>query len=155
MNKRKTYGVRGLMEWQARLQHGRTVLIVDFTGGTLSGYGVSPALHTTDNAAVQQIIEHSEPWRRKKIFLVREEQIKEPAAAPTPTPPTLPTPQAEEKSDEKPKEPASYEATDEADAAEYLHKEWNIDKSQLNSVKDVYAKAQNLGINLTINGNKG
>ena len=154
MNKRKTYGVRGLMEWQARLQHGRTVLIVDFTGGTLSGYGVSPALHTTDNAAVQQIIEHSEPWRRKKIFLVREEQIKEPATAPTPPTPT-PTPQAEEKSDEKPNEPASYEATDESDAADYLHEKHKIDTLRLTTTKDIYREAQNLGIDLTINGNKG
>ncbi len=46
---KKTYGVNGMMEWNAIIPVGRTSVRVHFTGGTVTGYGVSPATFTTDN----------------------------------------------------------------------------------------------------------
>ena len=50
---KKTYGVKGLMEWVARIQCGKTTINVPFTGGTLTGYGESEAEYTTENPVVQ------------------------------------------------------------------------------------------------------
>lgn len=73
--KKKTYGVSGLMEWQARIHCGKAVIVVPFTGGTLTGYGVSPAEYTTDNVVVQRVIEGSDYFRSGRIRLLREIEI--------------------------------------------------------------------------------
>ncbi|MBD5197297.1 MAG: hypothetical protein K2G53_02730 [Muribaculaceae bacterium] len=70
---KKTYGVNGMMEWNALFTAGRTTVRVHFTGGTVTGYGVSPATFTTDNPAVIHIIEHSDWFRHRKILLLKTE----------------------------------------------------------------------------------
>ena len=35
---KKTYGVSGMMEWNALIPAGRTTVRVHFTGGTMTGY---------------------------------------------------------------------------------------------------------------------
>ena len=105
---RKTYGVRNLVEWQAIIPAGRGKLIVHFTGGSITAYGVTPATYKTENPAQQAIIETSKHFRSGRIFLVKSELVKEipdktkPAAAPaasaapvTPAAPAV-TPVAEE-----------------------------------------------------------
>ncbi len=71
---KKTYGVNGMMEWNALIPAGRTTLRVHFKGGTVTGYGVSPATFTTDNPAVIHIIEHSHWFRSRKILLLKTEK---------------------------------------------------------------------------------
>mgnify|MGYP006988886771 CR=1 FL=1 len=86
---RKTYGVRNLVEWQAVIPAGRGKLIVHFTGGSITAYGVTPATYRTDNPAQQAIIETSNHFRTGRIFLVKAELLKEvntPAAAPAAAP---------------------------------------------------------------------
>jgi len=71
---KKTYGVNGMMEWNAIIPAGRTTVRVHFTGGTVTGYGVSPATFTTDNPAVIHLIEHSHWFRNRKILLLKTEK---------------------------------------------------------------------------------
>ena len=62
-----TYGVMGMMEWNALIPVGRSTLRVHFSGGTLTGYGATPATFTTDNPAVMRLIEDSYWYKIRKI----------------------------------------------------------------------------------------
>lgn len=66
---RKTYGVRGLLEWKMTLRAGRARIKIAFTGGSMGGNGVIPAKYTTENAAIQRLIESSEYFRCDKVYL--------------------------------------------------------------------------------------
>lgn len=70
--KKKKYGVQGYMEWQAVIRCGKATVTVHFSGGSLTGYGVTPAEFTTENPMTQAIIENSEYFKKGKIFLMRE-----------------------------------------------------------------------------------
>ena len=70
--KRKTYGVSGYMEWVALIECGKATVKVHFSGGSLTGYGVTPAEFTTLNPMTQAIIENSKEFKSGKIFLLRE-----------------------------------------------------------------------------------
>lgn len=66
-----TYGVNGMMEWYAIIPAGKSTLRVHFTGGTVTGYGTTPATFTTDNPAVIHLIENSYWFKTiRKIFIV-------------------------------------------------------------------------------------
>ena len=69
--KRKTYGVRGMMEWVAILKCGKFSLKVHFSGGSMTSYGTKPATFTTENPMTQSFIENSEQFKSKKIYIVR------------------------------------------------------------------------------------
>lgn len=69
--KRKTYGVSGYMEWVALIECGKATVKVHFSGGSLTGYGVTPAEFTTQNPMTQAIIENSKEFKNGKIFLLR------------------------------------------------------------------------------------
>lgn len=68
---KKTYGVSGLIDWQAQIKAGKASLIVTFTGGGLTSYGVTPAQYTTENILFQKIIENSREFKKGKIKLIR------------------------------------------------------------------------------------
>lgn len=70
--KRKTYGVSGYMKWVALIECGKATVKVHFSGGSLTGYGVTPAEFTTQNPMTQAIIENSKEFKSGKIFLLRE-----------------------------------------------------------------------------------
>ena len=70
--KRKTYGVSGYMEWVALIECGKATVKVHFSGGSLTGYGVTPSEFTTQNPMTQAIIENSKEFKSGKIFLLRE-----------------------------------------------------------------------------------
>lgn len=69
---RKTYGVNGLMEWDTTIPVGKATMKVHFSGGSLTGYGVTPATFTTEDPMKQMIIEKSDYFKSGKIFVVRE-----------------------------------------------------------------------------------
>lgn len=60
------------MEWVALIECGKATVKVHFSGGSLTGYGVTPAEFTTQNPMTQAIIENSKEFKRGKIFLLRE-----------------------------------------------------------------------------------
>lgn len=76
---KKTYGVSGLIDWQAQIKAGKASLIVTFTGGGLTSYGVTPAQYTTENILFQKIIENSREFRAGKIKLIRTVPLSETA----------------------------------------------------------------------------
>lgn len=60
------------MEWVALIECGKATVKVHFSGGSLTGYGVTPAEFTTQNPMTQAIIENSKAFKSGKIFLLRE-----------------------------------------------------------------------------------
>lgn len=60
------------MEWQSLIRCGKATVTVHFSGGSLTGYGVTPAEFTTENPITQAIIENSDYFKKGKIFLMRE-----------------------------------------------------------------------------------
>ncbi len=64
---KRTYAVAGMMEWNVLIPAGRSTVRVHFSGGTVTGYGVSPATYTTENPAVMHLIEASFWYRSGKI----------------------------------------------------------------------------------------
>lgn len=68
---KKTYGVSGLIDWQAQIKAGKASLVINFTGGGLTSYGITPAQYTTENILYQKVIENSRDFKRGKIKLLR------------------------------------------------------------------------------------
>lgn len=65
----KTYAVRGLIEWQMALCRGGLTLRICFTGGRMGTNGVLPAKYTTDNPAIQRMIEESEYFKQNRVYV--------------------------------------------------------------------------------------
>ena len=63
----KTYISRGLLEWHAKLKVDRAYVIINFTGGSMSSGGLVPGRFSTDNPALQKIIESSVEFKTNKI----------------------------------------------------------------------------------------
>lgn len=72
---RKTYGVYGMMEYQALIPTLKNRIRVEFSGGSVSGYGVRPATYTTENPMIQYFIENSFQYKSGKIELLRTENM--------------------------------------------------------------------------------
>lgn len=71
MKKKKiTYGVSGMMEYQAVIKVGRNNMKVLFSDGSVSAMGVNPATFTTENFMVQHAIENSSDFKRGRIKVV-------------------------------------------------------------------------------------
>ena len=66
-----TYGVDGMMEFQAVIKVGKAHLKVEFTGGSFSSMSRRPATYTTDNFMVQNAIENSSEYKRGLIRKIR------------------------------------------------------------------------------------
>lgn len=63
----------GLMEWNALIHSGGTVLHVPFSGGSATEVGIKPASYTTNNKVYQQIIERSDYFTKGCIKIGYEE----------------------------------------------------------------------------------
>lgn len=59
------------MEWSALIGNGSVCVRVEFTGGSVTGYGVTPAEYTTGNPVIQALIEGSDYFRSGRIRLLR------------------------------------------------------------------------------------
>ena len=69
MAKIKVYGVMGLIEWKPVIHIGQATFCPLFTGGSVSGFGITPATYKTSNPAEQHIIEHSSHFKSGRITL--------------------------------------------------------------------------------------
>ena len=69
---RKTYAARGLLEWQMALNAGGAILRICFSGGSMGANGLIPAKYTTDNIAIQKIIEDTPAFVHGKIFIYKQ-----------------------------------------------------------------------------------
>lgn len=61
------YGVYGLSEWVALIPMGNAKLRIEFTGGSTSGYGVTPAVFATKNFHVAKAIDESPYYKEERI----------------------------------------------------------------------------------------
>lgn len=64
-----TYAARGLLEWQMALNVGGAIIKILFSGGTMGSNGVVPAKYSTDNEAIQKMIEQSPAFKSNRIFI--------------------------------------------------------------------------------------
>ncbi len=75
--KRITYGVYGMMEYQAIIKIGRATLKVLFTDGSMTAIGQNPAQYTTSDFLVQHAIENSSDFKRGRIQVVNTIELDE------------------------------------------------------------------------------
>lgn len=75
--KRITYGVYGMMEYQAIIKIGRATLKVLFTDGSITSLGQNPAQYTTSDFIVQRAIESSGDFKRGRIKVVNVIELDE------------------------------------------------------------------------------
>lgn len=136
MKKIKTYGVMGLMEWQPILHIGKATFRPEFTGGTMSAFGTTPATYTTKDPVIQRIIEDSAYYKSGRIELIRENVI-EGSAEDCKT----------EDAPEADAETMQFAST--GDAANYLNETFGIPKMQLRSRAAVQQAGADHNINIT------
>lgn len=72
---KKTYGLKGLVEWFCEVESGSAKFRFPFTGGAITAIGITPAEFTTDNPVKQYVIEHSSYYQSGKIYVLRNEDI--------------------------------------------------------------------------------
>lgn len=71
MNKeRKTYGIKGFMEYQAVIKVGKSRMKVAFSDGSMTAMGVEPCKFTTESYMIQHAIENSTEFKRGLIYIV-------------------------------------------------------------------------------------
>lgn len=75
--KRITYGVYGMMEYQAIIKIGRATLKVMFTDGSITAMGQNPAQYTTSDFIVQHAIENSSDFKKRRIHVVNTIELDE------------------------------------------------------------------------------
>ena len=124
-----TYGVKGMMEWQALIQAGKASVHVSFTGGGLTSYGVTPAEYSTNNPVMQRIIENSDYFKSGRIFVLRKDkEAEEHVVAQT----------VEPKSDTtKAPEQQVVDVSDPSEAKAYLIDHFGVEAGKLRSVKSI------------------
>lgn len=66
-----TYCVYGLIEWHLSVPAGMMLIPVEFSGGKISGFGVSPATYTTSDPVVQRALESTSWFRNGKMKILR------------------------------------------------------------------------------------
>ena len=164
---RKTYGVRNLVEWQANIPVGKGRLIVHFTGGSITAYGVTPAVFKTEDPIHQAIIENSGYFKSGRIFLMKSDFIKEVAdpvpAAPAPAASPAPAGDKSEDDEDAEKGGAVEAGTDEEgfkivkascfeDVRQYLIKNYGFTPSAVRTKALAKAKATANKVKFLIDG---
>ena len=77
MAKIKTYAVKGLIECVMNINVGGALLKLRFSGGNMGMNGVIPANYSTDNEALQEMIENSHEFvNLKRIYLHHVEESR-------------------------------------------------------------------------------
>lgn len=68
---KKTYAVRGLLEWHLLLHANGVDIPIRFSGGTMGSNGVIGGRYSTDNPVIQRLIESTSHFRRNRIYILR------------------------------------------------------------------------------------
>lgn len=148
----KTYGVNGLMEWEALIPSGKITLAVQFTGGTLTGYGVTPALFSTDNPIFQQIIERSNYFKSGRIKIIRTVEteapapLRSPVATPVAPPKESPAQDTAAMVDGDGGDVRRVEVTDRSMAKNYMMDNYGLSPNTLRSRAEIERAAKARGI---------
>lgn len=124
-----TYGVKGMMEWQALIQAGKASVHVSFTGGGLTSYGVTPAEYSTNNPVMQRIIENSDYFKSGRIFVLRKDKEAEEHVVVQTAEPKSETTKAPEQQ--------VVDVSDPSEAKAYLIDHFGVEAGKLRSVKSI------------------
>ena len=146
MKKKKiTYGVSGMMEFQAIIKVGRNNMKVLFTDGSMNAMGVNPAKFTTSNFMVQHAIENSPEYKRGLIKRINVIDLDEDVKIERYTKPAAPAPDPAPAPDLRlntPTESVAEQADDDADAqpeavvADALDTQQEVDTAEDDTAED-------------------
>lgn len=144
-SRKKTYGSPNLMEWQCNIKCGGATIGIHFAGGNQTAYGVNPAKYTTEDPALQAIIENSGYFREGRILLLSDVEgsgaytigepsahVEETAEEPAPT--------------DEPAELKKVEVSCADDAKQYLMDNFGVASRNLRSLKAINDTAAQNGI---------
>lgn len=134
----KTYGAVGLLDYQAEIPVGRAKMVVNFSGGAITGYGIAPAEHTTSDPLVQSVIENSAAFKRGRIILMRTTGQQEAATG------AQPAATAQDNAQKKTVEVSCID-----DAKAWLMQTFGIAARDLRSTKQITDAAAARGITFT------
>ena len=161
MKKQKiTYGISGMMEYQAVIKLGRNCMRVNFSDGSVSAMGINPAIFTTENFMVQHAIENSADFKRgliKRINVIdldEELSIERPAsvaaeAVATPIEAAVevkaePVEDANDANDAN----VQVEFSCKDDAKDYLEQTFGLVRSKLRTRDDIVAAGKANGVDI-------
>jgi len=77
----KIYGVLNLIDWTVNIKAGKATLRVNLTGGATTARGRVPATYATSDPVKQAIIEKSDYFKSRHIFVVDSMEVPDDAAA--------------------------------------------------------------------------
>ena len=66
----KTYIAKGLIEYQMSIDLHGAIVRICFSGGSMGTNGVISARYSTDNPAIQRIIENSPQFKTRRVMLL-------------------------------------------------------------------------------------
>ena len=66
----KTYIAKGLLDFRMSVEVGGAIIRILFSGGSMSANGVIPSRYSTDNPALQKIIEGSQQYKSGRVQLL-------------------------------------------------------------------------------------
>lgn len=161
-----------MMEYQAVIKIGRSQMKVLFTDGSATGYGMNPAMYTTDNLMVQKAIENSDQFKRGRIHIVNSTDLEEEVHVISnpkqiePEAPELPDNKAEGKTEgeaptvepveavepeatvDEPKPLTEMEFDNNDDAKDYLEQTFGCVRSKLRNREDIKAAGEANGVKI-------
>lgn len=141
----KKYGIYNYTEYSALIPAGSSRVRVDFTNGSMTVRGVTPATFSTSDEILQALIESSSMYKSGKIKLIEKYKIGETSSESKST-----SLASSEKSETKSETPASKTyayVVNSQQAKEILRSEpYNVSLSELGSKADIQSKAKELGV---------
>ena len=156
---RKTYGIFGMVEHSVLIGPASCNVRIEFKNGRISVRGVEPCTFTTDNPAVQSLIEQTDKFKKKYIVVVSKKEIEVVDDAPADDAPADDAP-----ADDAPADDAEcVDAKDNASvsgcasntfdnvknsqqAKKVLMEVYRVSLSELGNVDEVREKATSLGV---------
>lgn len=145
---KKKYGMYGYTEYSAAIPAGNTYLRVNFTNGSMTVRGITPATFVTSDEVVQALIEASDMYKKGKIKLVNSIKVGERSSSSQTQQTEKITSSVETKSASETKVTNTYSnVVNSQQAKEILRSApYNVSLSELGSKADIQNKAKELGV---------
>lgn len=155
--KRVTYGITGMMEYQAVIPVGKATVKVTFTDGTMSATGMTPARYMTDNMMIQHAIEHSPQYKKGLIRKLQSIELDEEVVIGHNVKKQAEEPVVTSADGERKKEPVAdgeekgktlrkIKVSDIASAKDYLADTFGINRTAMRSTKAIMEQAAANGV---------
>ena len=144
---KKTYGIYGMIEHSILIGHAGSNVRIRFSDGRITVRGIEPCTFTTDNEAVQQLIEQTDKLKNKYIRLVRKEEVvidDEPSVDDVQSGGDEPSGVDE---DAERNDAGTYpDVNNSQQAKKVLMEQYGVSMSELGDVASVRAKAEEVGV---------